>query len=68
MLWLSACEMGGSDFPVLICPPAVEYSSTTLNRAATEIDTLPADAVLTRMLSDYAVLRAQIRACEPMPD
>ena len=35
----------------------------TLDRAAIEVDTLPENAVLTVMLSDYAVIREQARYC-----
>lgn len=55
--------MVGSDRSTHVCPPVVEYSRTTLDSAAIEIDTLPADAVLTGMLSDYAVIREQARYC-----
>jgi len=55
--------MGGSDGPGQACPPVVEYSRSVLERAAAEADTLPDDAVLTAMLSDYAVIREQARAC-----
>ncbi|MDP3959908.1 MAG: hypothetical protein Q8Q26_07570 [Pseudorhodobacter sp.] len=63
ILWLSACATGGSDRLGQVCPPVVEYNRTTLNSAAIEIDDLPEDAVLTVMLSDYAVIREQARYC-----
>ena len=63
MLLLSACAMGGSDRTGQVCPPVVEYSRATLDRAAIEVDTLPENAVLTVMLSDYAVIREQARYC-----
>ena len=62
MLWLSACAMGGSEV-VVPCPPVVEYSLADQARAAYEVETLPESAVVVRMLSDYAVLRDQARAC-----
>ena len=62
-LWLTACAMGGSDRTGQVCPPVVEYSRATLDRAAIEIDTLPENGVLTVMLSDYAVVREQARYC-----
>ena len=62
MLWLSACAMEGSDGGSH-CPPVVEYSATDQTRAAGEVETLPEGAMLIRMLSDYAVLRDQARAC-----
>ena len=62
MLWLSACAMGGSDAQVP-CPPVVQYSAADQTRAADEVDALPEGAMIVRMLSDFAVLRDQARAC-----
>ncbi|GAB1364053.1 hypothetical protein MASR1M32_32890 [Rhodobacter sp.] len=62
MLWLSGCVMAGSNARAP-CPPVVEYSSDEQARAADEVEALPEGAVIVRMLSDYAVLRDQARAC-----
>ncbi|MET4130638.1 hypothetical protein ACSSV6_003995 [Roseovarius sp. MBR-38] len=62
MLWLSACATGGSDAQVA-CPPVVEYSAAEQSRAAAEVGALPENAMIVRMLGDYAVLRDQARAC-----
>ena len=62
MLWLTGCGMDGSNADVL-CPPVVPYSAADQARAAAEVTTLPEGAVVIRMLSDYAVLRDQARAC-----
>ena len=62
MLWLSACAMGGFDGQVP-CPSVVEYSPTDQASAAAEVEALPDGAVVVGMLSDYAVLRDQVRAC-----
>lgn len=62
MLWLSACATVGSDARAP-CPPLVEYTSAEQERAADEVGALPEGAVIVRMLSDYAVLRDQARAC-----
>ena len=61
-LWLSGCAMGGSDARAP-CPPVVEYTSADQARAADEVEALPEGAIIVRMLSDYAVLRDQARAC-----
>ena len=63
MLSLSACARGGSDGPSQVCPPVVAYSCVDQARAATEVEALPEGAMIARMLSDYAVLRDQARAC-----
>lgn len=61
MLWLSGCATASSDNTP--CPPVVEYSAADQARAAAEVEALPESAVLVRMMSDYAVLRDQARAC-----
>jgi len=62
MISLSACAMAGSEAQAP-CPPVVEYSVTDQARAAAEVEALPEGAMVVRMLSDYAVLRDQARAC-----
>lgn len=62
MLWLSACATAGSEAQVP-CPPVVAYSIADQVRAAAEVEDLPESSMLARMLSDYAVLRDQARAC-----
>jgi len=54
--------MGSSDRPSS-CPPVVNYSAAEQSRAAAEVGALPEGAMIARMLSDYAVLRDQARAC-----
>lgn len=57
-LWPIACA------PVVSsCPPVVAYSPAVQQQAAQELDLLPAGSVIERMLSDYAVMRDQARAC-----
>ncbi|MDT8326612.1 MAG: hypothetical protein RQ750_04385 [Roseovarius sp.] len=63
MLWLSGCATGGSDVPLVVCPPVVEYSRAEQAQAVAEIEALPESAIVVGMLSDYAVLRDQSRAC-----
>ena len=63
MLWLTACAMAGSDTRAP-CPPVVEYNAADQSRAAAEIEALPERAVMIQMMSDYAVLRDQARACQ----
>ena len=62
MLSLTGCAMAGSETWGL-CPPAVDYTRAEQARAADEMESLPEGAVIVRMLSDYAVLRDQARAC-----
>jgi hypothetical protein len=54
--------MGDFDGPAA-CPPVVKYTKVDQLRAAIEVEALPEDAVVLRMLSDYAVLRDQSEAC-----
>jgi len=42
----------------------VVYSAEFQERAAAEVEMLPADTAITEMLSDYAVLRDQAPACQ----
>ena len=46
-----------------IYPPVVEYSCEEQRRAADEDDALPEESIIVERLADYAVLRAQVRAC-----
>jgi len=62
MLWLTGCAMAGSEARAP-CPPVVDYTAADQARAADEVEALPEGAVIVRMLSDYAVLRGQARAC-----
>lgn len=45
------------------CPPVVEYGREFQARAAEELALLPQGSALAEMLSDYAVMRNQARAC-----
>jgi hypothetical protein len=62
MLLLTGCAIGGSDTRSP-CPPVVAYSAADQVSAAEEVGALPESAVVVAMLSDYAVLRDQARAC-----
>jgi hypothetical protein len=56
--------MGGSDPVGATCPPVVIYDQALRDRAAAELETLPEGAALVGMMADYAVMRAQARACK----
>lgn len=63
---LNACATGGSETRVVaVCPPVVEYSREFQVRVADELDLLPEASAIAEMLSDYAVMREQARACRP---
>ena len=62
MLWLIGCATGGSDTRAP-CPPVVDYTDAEQADAADEVEALPKEAVIVRMLADYALLRDQARAC-----
>ena len=62
--WLTGCETvsfekGG----VAACPPVVEYSREFQSLAVEELALLPQGLAIAEMLSDYAVMRDQARAC-----
>jgi len=46
-----------------VCPPVVEYSRAFQARAAEELGVLPDGSAIAEMMSDYAVMRDQARAC-----
>ena len=46
-----------------MCPPAVEYSRELQARTADELASLPEGSIIAEMLTDYAVMRDQSRAC-----
>jgi hypothetical protein len=50
-----------------VCPPVVEYDRAFLARAADELEALPEGSAIEQMLSDYAVMREQARACSWPP-
>ena len=61
---LTGCGKGGSEGGLAAaCPPVVQYSAEFQARAAADVEMLPADSSITDMLSDYAVMRDQARAC-----
>jgi hypothetical protein len=68
LLWLSACagpERVASVAGTTACPPLRTYSKEFRDRAVAELDLLPANSAVEEMLTDYAVLRQQIHACQP---
>lgn len=61
---LAACATAGSDRPsAAACPPVVGYDAELQERAAAEVETLPEGSAVAGLLSDYAVMRDQARAC-----
>lgn len=62
--WLIGCAVADSDAPPSACPAVVEYSRAEQARVADEMAGLPEGGVITEWLADYAVLRAQARACQ----
>jgi len=60
---LSACATVGSERFTGVCPPVVEYDAEFQAKAVEEVQALPEGSAVVDMLSDYAVLREQARAC-----
>lgn len=60
LLLLSAC---GKD--ISSCPPIATYSADFQGELAAALVALPPGSPLETALSDYAVLRQQLRACQP---
>lgn len=67
-LFLTACAGVGSDGPPGVCPPVVKYiraeQAQVADEVADEVAALPDDTLIVKWLADYAVLRAQVRACQ----
>lgn len=63
MIFLTGCAGGDSDVPPSDCPPVVEYTRAAQALVAEELATMPEGAMIEDWLADYAVLRAQVRAC-----
>ena len=62
----SGCGTAGSDrSAAAVCPPVVEYGAELQAAAAAEVETLPEGSAVAVLLSDYAVMRDQARACRP---
>ena len=56
--------MAGFDRPGSVaCPPVVSYRAELQARAAAEVDALPEGSAVADLISDYAVMRDQARAC-----
>ena len=61
---LTGCATVASDTRVAtVRPPVVEYSREFQARAAEELALLPEGSAVAEMMSDYAVMREQARAC-----
>ena len=62
---LGGCGTAGPDRPAsAACPPVVGYGAELQARAAAEVDALPEGSAVADLLSDYAVMLEQARACE----
>ena len=62
-IFLTACAGAGFEGPHGVCPTVVDYSRAEQARVAEEVAALPDGARIVDWLADYAVLRAQVRAC-----
>ncbi len=63
---LSGCGTAGSDRPGSVaCPPVVGYGAELQAAASAEVEALPEGSAVAVLLSDYAVMRDQARACAP---
>ena len=65
---LAACATTGSESgDARLCPSLVDYATDVRERAAGEIALLPENSAIVEMLSDYSVMREQVRACMDIP-
>ena len=63
-LLLTSCAEFSSSQNLQACPGLVNYSSTFQAQAAKEIQALPANSAVVKMLEDYATLRQEVRECK----
>ena len=62
--WVTGCATAGFETGGLGgCPPVVEYSRELQVQAAGELAVLPDGSAVIEMMSDYGVMREQLRAC-----
>ncbi len=62
--WLTGCATEGFEAGGLAtCPPVVEYSREVQAQAAEEVALLLDRSAVVEMMSHYAVMRVQARAC-----
>lgn len=64
---LSVCATVSSTSVIGVCPPVVEYDAEFQARTAEEMQALPKDSEVVKVLSDYAIMREQARGCQPQP-
>ena len=61
---LAACATANSETAAVgACPTLVHYTAELRERAAREVEQLAEDSAVVELLSDYAAMRAQSRAC-----
>jgi hypothetical protein len=59
----SGCGTVNSERAIAICPPVVDYGLGMQMQAAAELELLPEASTVEALLTDYAVMRDQARAC-----
>ena len=60
----SGCGTDVSDHAIVaVCPPVVDYGAGLQVQAAAELQRLPEASAVATLISDYAVMRDQARAC-----
>jgi PBP1b-binding outer membrane lipoprotein LpoB len=59
-LLLSGCATAPSE---VVCPIPKDYSLEIQRQAANELESLPVNSVVASMISDYGVVREELRAC-----
>ena len=61
----SGCGRAGSEYrTVAVCPPVVGYDAGFQERAAAEVEAFAESSAVAELLSDYALMRDQARACD----
>jgi len=63
-LVMGGCTTVPSQTFVHVCPIVPTYSKAFEQQAGQELALLPPDAAITKMLSDYLAVRAEVRDCQ----
>lgn len=58
--WLSGCATVVSD----TCPTLFDYAPELQAQAAYELEALPEESAIAKLIGDYGVVRNEIRACK----
>jgi len=60
----SCASQGGTPTYIHVCPSIPTYSKAFEQQAGVQLEALPADSPITKMVEDYLAVRAEAKACK----